>query len=484
MIALTLDRIAEITQSRISGPARPTDVVFGPVVIDSRRAEPGSLFVALGGERVDGHEYARSAVAAGAAAVLGSRPVAAPQLLTDGGDEGVVAALGRLARAVAGELTGADVVGITGSSGKTTTKDLMAQVLGGVGPTVAPSGSYNNEIGHPLTVLRADADTRFVVLEVAARGIGHIAHLCSLAPPRIGVVLNVGSAHVGEFGSREAIARAKGELVESLPSAAEGGIAVLNADDDAVIAMAGRTAARVVSYGLAPDADVRAEDVELDPAGRAGFTLRVGEQSAPVRLTLVGAHQVHNALAVAAVAAEAGMDAAAIAAALAGAGPVSRWRMEVSETPDGVTVVNDAYNANPESVAAALSTLEAFGGHGARRTHAVLGVMAELGDLSGEEHRRAGAAAARTGVRTLVVVGEEAAPAAEGAAAEPGWDGEVVRVGDADEAAAVLGSRLRPQDVVMVKGSRVAGLERVAELLAPGEAPAATAREMSGEDAK
>ncbi|WP_052809749.1 UDP-N-acetylmuramoyl-tripeptide--D-alanyl-D-alanine ligase [Streptomonospora alba] len=484
MIALTLDRIAEITQSRISGPARPSDVVFGPVVIDSRRCEPGSLFVALGGERVDGHDFARSAVAAGAAAVLGSRPVAAPQLLTDGGDEGVIAALGRLARAVTGELTGADVVGITGSSGKTTTKDMMAQVLDRLGPTVAPSGSYNNEIGHPLTVLRADSQTRFIVLEVAARGIGHIAHLCDIAPPRIGVVLNVGSAHVGEFGSREAIARAKGELVEALPSAAQGGVAVLNADDDAVIAMAERTAARVVSYGLAPDAHVRAEDVELDASGRAGFTLRIGERSAPVRLALVGAHQVHNALAVAAVAAETGMDPAEIAAALAEAGPRSRWRMEVTEAPDGVTVVNDAYNANPESVAAALSTLEAFGGRDGRGTHAVLGVMAELGETSVEEHRRAGAMAARSGVRTLVVVGEEAGPMAEGAGAEPGWDGEVVRVRDADEATAALRARLRGADVVMVKGSRVAGLEKVAEELTEGAPPAQPAGEMSGEDAK
>ncbi|GAA1778287.1 UDP-N-acetylmuramoyl-tripeptide--D-alanyl-D-alanine ligase [Streptomonospora arabica] len=484
MIALTLDRIAEITQSRISGPARPSDVVFGPVVIDSRRAEPGSLFVALGGEQVDGHDFARSAVAAGAAAVLGSRPVAAPQLLTDGGDEGVIAALGRLARAVAGELTGADIVGITGSSGKTTTKDLMAQVLGGLGPTVAPAGSYNNEIGHPLTVLRADADTRFVVLEVAARGMGHIAHLCAIAPPRIGVVLNVGSAHVGEFGSREAIARAKGELVEALPSAADGGVAVLNADDDAVIAMAERTAARVVSYGLAPGAHVRAEGVELDAAGRAGFTLHVGGRSAPVRLALIGAHQVHNALAVAAVAAEAGMEPAGIAAALSQAGPVSRWRMEVTETPRGVTVVNDAYNANPESVAAALSTLEAFGGNGGRRTHAVLGVMAELGEKSDAEHRGAGALAARSGVRTLVVVGDDAAPMAEGAAAEPGWDGEVVRVRDAGEAVAALRARLRQEDVVMVKGSRVAGLEKVAEQLAEGDAPAAQAGGTSGEAAK
>ncbi|MUL40842.1 UDP-N-acetylmuramoyl-tripeptide--D-alanyl-D-alanine ligase [Streptomonospora sp. PA3] len=484
MIALTLDRIAEITQSRISGPARPSDVVFGPVVIDSRRAEPGSLFVALGGERVDGHDYARSAVAAGAAAVLGSRPVAAPQLLTDGGDEGVIAALGRLARAVAGELTGADIVGITGSSGKTTTKDLMAQVLGGLGPTVAPSGSFNNEIGHPLTVLRADADTRFIVLEVAARGIGHIAHLCRIAPPRIGVVLNVGSAHMGEFGSREAIAQAKGELVEALPAADEGGVAVLNADDDAVIGMAGRTAARVVSYGLAPGAHVRAEDVELDAAGRAAFTLHIGGRSAPVRLALVGAHQVHNALAVAAVAAETGMEPADIAAALAEAGPLSRWRMEVAEAPGGVTVVNDAYNANPESVAAALNTLEAIGGQGARRTHAVLGVMAELGEKSAEEHRRAGALAARSGVATLVVVGEEAAPAAEGAGAEPDWAGEVLRVRDADEAAAALRARLRQEDVVMVKGSRVAGLEKVAELLTEGDPPAEPAPGMSGEDAK
>ncbi|MDA0567034.1 UDP-N-acetylmuramoyl-tripeptide--D-alanyl-D-alanine ligase [Streptomonospora sp. S1-112] len=471
MIALTLDRIAEITQSRLSGSARPTDVVSGPVVIDSRLAEPGSLFVALSGERVDGHDFAETAVAAGAAAVLGSRPVAAPQLLAEGGDEGVVAALGRLARAVAGELTGADIVGVTGSSGKTTTKDLLAQVLSGLGSTVAPAGSLNNEIGHPLTVLRADETTRFIVLEVAARGRGHIAHLCTIAPPRIGVVLNVGSAHVGEFGSRAAIAQAKGELVEALPAAAEGGVAVLNADDDAVIAMAARTSARVVSYGLAPDADVRAEDVELDAAGRAAFTLRLGGGSAPVRLALVGAHQVHNALAVAAVAAEFGMGAEAVAEALGKAGPVSRWRMEVTELDGGVTLVNDAYNANPESVAAALRTLESIAA-GGRRPLAVLGVMAELGAAHDAEHRAAGRLAAQAGAAALVVVGDDAAPIAEGAREVPEWRGEVVRVPDAAQAAAALRARLRAGDVVMVKGSRVAGLEKVAELL------------MSGEDAK
>ncbi|MDA2810743.1 UDP-N-acetylmuramoyl-tripeptide--D-alanyl-D-alanine ligase [Nocardiopsis sp. RSe5-2] len=468
MIALTLDRIAEITRTRIRGSARPDATVTGPVVVDSRQAGPGSLFVALGGERADGHDFAGAAVAAGAAAVLGSRPVEAPQLLADGGDDGVVAALGRLGRAVADGVTaaGADIVGVTGSSGKTTTKDLLAQVLGGLGPVVAPAGSFNNEIGHPLTVLRADEGTRFVVLEKAARGIGHIAHLCTIAPPRIGVVLNVGSAHMGEFGGREAIAQAKGELVEALPAADEGGVAVLNADDDAVRAMASRTAARVVTYGRGADADVRARDVELDGAGRARFTLEMNGGSAPVRLAVVGEHQVHNALAVAAVAAEFGMDAAAAAEALAQAGPLSRWRMEVDELDDGTTVVNDAYNANPESMAAALRTLGAIAER--RRSFAVLGAMAELGGEARGAHEEAGRLAASLGVDGLIVVGQEAAPIADGAAGTAGWHGEAVAVPDAAGAVEALRTRLRPKDVVLVKGSRVAGLEKVAEKVAEG----------------
>ncbi|GAA1120745.1 UDP-N-acetylmuramoyl-tripeptide--D-alanyl-D-alanine ligase [Nocardiopsis composta] len=463
MIALTLDRIAEITRTRMSGSARPTDVVAGPVVVDSRGAGPGSLFVALRGERVDGHDFAAAAVEAGAAAVLGSRPVDAPALLVDGGDDEVVAALGRLAREVAERISaaGADIVGITGSSGKTTTKDLLAQVLDRLGPTVAPAGSFNNEIGHPLTVLRADERTRFVVLEVAARGIGHIAHLCRIAPPRIGVVLNVGSAHMGEFGGKEAIAQAKGELVEALPDAERGGVAVLNADDPAVAAMAGRTRARVVTFGTGPGADVRAAGVRLDAAGRAEFTLAVGGETASVRLAVVGEHQVHNALAVAAVAAEFGMGARDIAAALAEAGPVSRWRMEVTELADGTTVVNDAYNANPESMAAALRTLGSIAE--GRRAFAVLGHMAELGERSREEHERIGRLAAEAGVDGLIVVGEEAAPIAEGAAGVEGRRGETIAVPDAAAAVAALTERLRPKDVVLVKGSRVAGLEQVAE---------------------
>ncbi|WP_306368915.1 UDP-N-acetylmuramoyl-tripeptide--D-alanyl-D-alanine ligase [Nocardiopsis sp. CC223A] len=479
MIALTLDRIAEITGTALGGPASPDTTVDGPVVVDSRLVEPGSLFVALSGERVDGHDYARAAVEAGAVAALVSRPVDAPHLLVRGGDDAVVEALARLARYTADTLAApargadaAEIIGVTGSSGKTTTKDLIAQVVGRLGATVAPAGSFNNEIGHPLTVLRADTGTRHLVLEVAARGIGHIAHLCRVAPPRIGVVLNVGSAHMGEFGDRDAIAKAKGELVEALPAAAggRGGVAILNADDPKVKAMAARTAARTVFYGTGEDADVRATDVVIGADGAASFTLHADGATAPVELALVGSHQVHNALATAAVARELGMDVPGIAAALGAATPVSRWRMEVTEH-DGVTLVNDAYNANPESMRAALTTLGALAR--GRRSIAVLGHMAELGDGGRIEHEKIGELAAATGVAHLIVVGDQAegiAAGAERTGREGLWAGETVRVADAAAAATALRARMRAGDVVIVKGSRVAALEKVIDLIAEGDA--------------
>ncbi|MBB6121443.1 UDP-N-acetylmuramoyl-tripeptide--D-alanyl-D-alanine ligase [Nocardiopsis algeriensis] len=479
MIALTLDRIAEITGAAVGGPVRPESVVDGPVVIDSRQAAPGSLFVALNGERVDGHDYAEAAVAAGAVAVLASRPVPVPHLLAPGGDDAVVEALARLARHAARELgspergdRAAEIIGVTGSSGKTTTKDLIAQVVGRLGATIAPAGSFNNEIGHPLTVLRADEDTRHLVLEVAARGIGHIAHLCRVAPPRIGVVLNVGSAHMGEFGDRDAIAKAKGELVEALPEGGpkgSGGVAILNADDPKVSAMSSRTRARTVTYGLAEDAQVRASDVVLGDTGAPSFTLHLGGESARVQLALVGAHQVHNALAAAAVADELGMDADGIAEALGAATPASRWRMEVTEHA-GVTLVNDAYNANPESMRAALATLGALARE--RRAVAVLGHMAELGEDGRSEHEGIGELAADTGVSHLLVVGDGAegiAVGAERAAQQGRWSGETVRVADAEAAAAALRGLMRAGDVVIVKGSRVAALERVIDLITKGD---------------
>ena len=349
MIPLSLARIAQVTGGRLNGD--PDAVVSGEVVIDSRRVAPGGLFAAVAGERSDGHDFAAAAVAAGATAVLATRPVPVPSVLV----ADVPAALAALARFVVDALPAARIAGITGSSGKTSTKDLAAQLTERLGPTIAPAGSYNNEFGHPLTVLRADASTRYLVLELSARGIGHIAHLCRIAPPRYGVVLNVGHAHAGEFGGLEQVAQAKGELAEALPA---DGTAILNAGDPRVLAMAARTQARVVTFGPQDSgACVRAADVRLDDLGRPSFTLLTPEGPAPVTLRLHGAHNVPNALAAAALARELGLSRDAIADGLSAAVARSRWRMEVHQRADGVTVINDAYNANPESVRAAIDAL-------------------------------------------------------------------------------------------------------------------------------
>ncbi|MDT4912272.1 MAG: UDP-N-acetylmuramoyl-tripeptide--D-alanyl-D-alanine ligase, partial [Pseudonocardiales bacterium] len=350
--------------------------------------------------------------------------------------------------------------------GKTSTKDLLAQLLARLGPTVAPPGSFNNELGHPYTVLRATRETRYLVLETSARGIGHIRYLTEIAPPRIGVVLNVGSAHLGEFGSREAIAQAKGELVEALPP---DGVAILNTDDQLVAAMAARTGARVVTVGEGASADIRAEDVALDELGRPSFVLVTPDVRADVRLRLVGAHHVGNALAAAAVALECGLPVPAIAEALGAAAATSRWRMEISERPDGLLIINDAYNANPESMRAALKALasvarvrRAAGG----RSFAVLGEMAELGPDGPAEHDALGRLAVRLDISRVVAVGQQARPIQHGAALEGSWNGEASWVPDVDAALALLRRELRGGDVVLVKASRAASLERVALALA------------------
>jgi UDP-N-acetylmuramoyl-tripeptide--D-alanyl-D-alanine ligase len=460
VIPLSLAAIAEITGAALDRVPDPAALVTGPVVIDSRESAPGALFAALGGTRADGHYFAAAAVAAGAAAALATRPVGVPALVVPD----VTAALARLARAVVDALPDLIIAGITGSAGKTTTKDLTAQLVETLGPTVSPKNSYNNEIGHPLTVLRADERTRYLVSELSARGPGHIAMLCAIAPPRLGAVLGVGHAHAGEFGSIEEVARAKGELPAALPA---DGVAVLNADDPRVLAMAGRTAARVVTFGRLPGADVRATDISLDELGRPGFTLVTRTGSAAVQLRLHGEHNVTNALAAAALAGELGMAVDAIAAGLSEAAARSRWRMEVTERPDGVTIINDAWNTNPEALRAALAALGVMAR--GRRAFAVLGHMRELGVQADELNEEAGALAARTGVAGLIVVGDEAAPMLAGAKAEPSWPGELLHVADAAAAAAALSERLRPGDVVLVKASRAAGLQRVA-LALTGEA--------------
>jgi UDP-N-acetylmuramoyl-tripeptide--D-alanyl-D-alanine ligase len=333
---------------------------------------------------------------------------------------------------------------------------------------VAARESYNSEVGVPLTVLQVRPDTRHLVVEVGARGVGHIAHAVQVVPPDVSVVLNVGSAHLGEFGSVEAVAAAKSELVREL---APEGLAVLNADDPRVRAMAALTRARVALVGQSADAAVRAEDVQVDEQARAGFTLRAGPRSAPVRLGLHGEHHVGNALAVAAVALELGMGLDAVAAALGRARPVSRWRMEVTERPDGVTVVNDAYNANPESMRAALKALVAMGQ--GRRTWAVLGEMLELGDDSVAEHDAIGRMAVRLDVSRLVAVGPGARALHTGAVQEGSWGEESVHVPDLESAYELLRRELREGDVVLLKSSRDAGLRTLGDRLASGgEVPA------------
>ncbi|WP_053203078.1 UDP-N-acetylmuramoyl-tripeptide--D-alanyl-D-alanine ligase [Jiangella muralis] len=458
MIPLTLAEVASATGGRLDAVADPAVRVTGPVVTDTRELGPGGLFVARQGEARDGHDFAAAAVEAGAVAVLAARPVGVPAVVVDDTE----IAFGRLARAVLDRLPQVTVIGVTGSSGKTTTKDLLAQVLEPLGPLVAPPGSYNGEIGVPLTVLRVDESTRTLVAELGARGPGHIAYLCGIAPPSVGIVLNVGSAHLGEFGDRETIARTKAELVEALPAS---GTAVLNADDPVVRRMAEQTEARVVMAGESVHADIRAEDVTLDAAGRASFRVVTADGEARVSLRLVGEHQVSNALAVAGAALALGLPLDDVAARLSAALPRSRWRMEVTERPDGVTVVNDAYNANPESMRAALKTLVSLRPSGPGRTWAVLGEMRELGEASIAEHDAIGRLAVRLNVSRLVAVGDGARAIHQGATLEGSWDGESVWAPDVDAAFDLLRAELRPGDVVLVKSSRDAGLRFLGERL-------------------
>ncbi len=493
MIPLTLAEVAAATGGRLAAGTDPDLVISGAVTIDSRSIGAGDLFVALPGERVDGRDFAPAAVAAGAVAVLTVRSTndpALPAVLV----EDPVTALGLLARAVRDKLPDLVVVGVTGSSGKTSTKDLIAAVLARAGRTVANEGSFNNEIGAPLTTLQADAQTRFLVVELGARGVGHIAYLCGFTRPDIGVVLNVGAAHVGTFGGKDMTAQAKGELVEALPPT---GLAVLNADDPLVSAMSSRTTARVVFTGIsgpagdgagpagdgagpasdgagpagdgAERAQVRAEKVVMDDQARPAFDLVVDgvEQASPVRVQLAvhGAHNVSNALAAAAVGLEAGLSPATIAAALSEAGVASRWRMEVRRRADGLVVVNDAYNANPDSMTAALRALAAMSVAlpGPSGGWAVLGEMLEMGPDSAAEHHAIGRLVAELGLVGLVAVGPGAMPIAEGARTSSTV--RVLTAVDVDEAVALVQQNVRRTDVVLIKASRGIGLERVADAL-------------------
>ncbi|WP_424215904.1 UDP-N-acetylmuramoyl-tripeptide--D-alanyl-D-alanine ligase (plasmid) [Streptomyces sp. BI20] len=465
MLPMSPAEIAATVSGRLvdGHPSDPLSVeraVRGPVVVDSREAVPGALFAALPGTRSDGHEHVADAVARGAVAVLAERPVPPPGvplvLVPD-----TRAALGHLAREQRRRLTGCAVVGVTGSAGKTTTKDLLAQILAAHGPTVANRLSFNNEIGLPLTLLAADADTRALVLEMGARAPGEIAHLAGIARPRIGVVTNTGTAHLGPFGGREAIRRAKAELVTALPA---DGVAILNADDPAHADMRRAAGARVLTFGVhAHDADLRVTEVRLDALARPAFVLTHAGRREPVRLTLSGAHQVDNAAAAAGAALALGLPLPGIARALSEAVRRTPSRMQVERLPDGALVLNDAFNANPDAVRAALGTLAAVAGtRPGGRAIAVLGEMRELGADSAALHREVGEAAAASGVGLLITVGDADAAHLAAGAARSGT--EAVHVPTARAALALLGTP-GPEDVLLVKGSRATGVEDVARAL-------------------
>jgi len=463
VIPLRLAELNEALGGTLTLPHRVTadDVVSGSVQTNSTLVEPGSIFFALPGEVTDGHLFASDAVARGAALVVAERPMdlAVPVIIVPDG----VTALADLARLVVARVRASGplkVIGITGSNGKTTTKNLLQAILTAEGPTIAPAGSFNNHVGAPITMLRVDESTRFLISEMGASGAGEIARLVGIAMPDISVVLKVGLAHVGEFGGIEATQRAKSEIVRELPASA---VAVLNADDDRVAAMAGMTAARVVWFGLSPDAEVRAEDVRATASGTR-FTLVVDGAAHEVALRILGEHHVSNALAAVAVARELGVPIERAIAAIEAVPRAERWRMEVLKPGGGITVINDAYNASPDSTAAALKTLAQIREPG-QRTVAVLGEMAELGEQSYDEHDRLGRLVVRLNIGQLVVVGEGARQIHRAAGLEGSWDGESVFVPDLDAAYDLLRDQLRAGDVVLVKSSKSARLRFLGDKL-------------------
>lgn len=474
MIEFSAAEIATVIDGTLSEAAQqdPSRTVTSATT-DSRESRPGGLFIAKPGDATDGHLFVASAFGNGAVLALVERPVSDD----DGSDlpavvvPDVVEAMGKLAAEIVRRLRAHSpltVIGITGSAGKTTTKDVLTQVLSIAGPTVAPIGSYNGEIGVPLTVFTAEYGTRYLVIEMGATGVGHIEYLASMVKPDIGVVLCVGSAHAGEFGGVEKIAEAKSELPRSLSA---DGVAILNADDHRVAAMAQAVAGSIVYFSEDPTFSqtgsrvVRAEGVSLSVEGNPVFTLVLPDgERYEVRSLLIGRHHVSNLLAAATAAHVAGLSGDQIAAGLNGAKALSRWRMERTDRPDGVTVINDAYNANPESMRAALATLAELGR--GRRTWAVLGEMLELGEDSITAHDALGRVAVRFNISKLIVVGAGARAMHTGAVLEGSWGDEAIFVSNVEEAGEILDRELQPGDLVLVKSSNGAGLRHLGDRIA------------------
>lgn len=465
MISLSLSHIALVVSGdlHLAGDDTAETVVSGVVDTDSRVMGPGGIFVAKPGETTDGHLFVGAARDAGAVLAIVERPVdvAITQIVVPD----VVVALADLAREVVSRVRaggGLSVVGITGSNGKTTTKNLLARILEEEGETVAPRASYNNEVGAPLTMLRVTEDTRYLVSEFGASGPGAIARLAGLVHPDISIVLMVGMAHAGGFGGIEGTFRAKSELVQALRP---GGLAVLNADDPRVAAMAPLAAERPADvrwFGRGASAEVRADDVEVTASGTS-CRVTVDGETAPLRLKVLGEHHVMNALAAIAAATALGVPLADCIARLETVELAERWRMQPLGS-ERVRIINDAYNASPDSMSAALRTLAQITGPDERMV-AVLGAMSELGEYAGEAHDRVGLLAVRLGIQRIVVVGAEARRLFLAAVGEGSWDGEAVFFATADEAHDYLLTELRDGDRVLVKSSNSAGMRFLGDRL-------------------
>ena len=417
-------------------------------VFDSRLATPGCFFLALKGENADGHEFAADAYRNGSMFSLSSQRIDGPCIVV----KDVLEALSILAAFVRKRLDKLIVIGITGSQGKTSTKDLLTHMLGAVGPTVAPAGSFNNDLGLPITLLECDDRTRFCILEMGARHMGDIARLCEIAKPNIGVVLAVGTAHIGEFGSREIIAKTKGELIESL---GKDGVAILGTYDEFTPKMASLHQGEVILFGESADNEVRAADIEMRE-GRPHFDLVTPAGRDAVGMRAVGAHQVSNALAVAAVGTALSLPLELIASSLSTAEISSKWRMELHESAD-LLIINDAYNANPESMSAAMRALVLFAQERGGSAWAFVGKMNELGQTQAPQSAAIGALAVELGIDHLVEINAPEYGEPVGAM--------VIHQRPTIESALDLVEYFAPGDVVLVKASRSQGFEVLAESL-------------------
>lgn len=457
---LSFAEVVQATGGEVRGAQNPSPRLTG-VAVDSRQVRDGALFVALRGQKHDGHNFVAQAMADGASAALVERIPAdcAWAMAPDADGPPLVLvpntqkALEAMARFALGQHPRLDVVGITGSLGKTTTKEVVAGVLAQKRKVLKTEGNLNSEIGLPLTVLNGLRRSHDVaVLEMAMYDVGDIRLLAQLARPRIGVVTAVQPVHLERLGTIERIQQAKQELVEELP---ENGVAILNGDDPRVASMAAHTRARVVRYGTHPDADVRASDIDSQGLKGVEFVLEHGRDRQHVKLPLLGGHSVHAALAAAAVALEQGFSLSEAAGALYEVEPT--LRLLIVDGINGSRIVDDSYNASPESVLAALNLLWELPG---RRKIAVLGDMLELGSEEQQGHRRVGTRAAYV-VDLLITYGERARTIAEQARAVRLRPDQVIETTTHDDIVEQLTRRLRPGDDVLIKGSNAMGLSQV-----------------------